>query len=136
MARRTLTAKQDEVRKLLGAGQSTEQIAELMETTPGAIKAQISRMRRAGVKLDKPARTAAAVATDPRTAVPRDESPAVVQSVEDHLATELGRVSDRLANIGETLDALTAEQTTLRERQQRLEQARSALEQTTLAAVA
>lgn len=129
-----LTTKQEEVRQLLGANQTIEEIADLMETTPRAIKAQITRIRSAGVKVNIAAAKAPVKAT-------RDRPKAVTiepGSVEEHIAGELTRVSDRLIVIRETILDLDTEQETLGERLLRLEQARTALSPTEpkLAAVA
>lgn len=127
-----LTAKQDEVRKLLESGQSIVEVAELMETTAGAVKAQVSRIRKAGVtvSITAPRREAA-------TASPKDPSRTVsTVSVEDHLKAELERVSDRLVEVGELSGALAQESDELTERKARLEQARSALTSPTKPALA
>lgn len=126
-----LTAKQDEVKKLLDSGQTIVEVAELMDTTPGAIKAQISRMKKIGVKI---ATSGGRSVTAPASAqAARANRPAVVaeappeMSVEDHLGIELARVDDRLTTVGELLRTLGEEQGELTDRKGRLEAARAEL---------
>lgn len=127
-----LTAKQDEVKKLLDSGQTIVEVAELMDTTPGAIKAQISRMKRIGVKI---ATSGGRSITAPASAqaARANRSPAVADgappemSVEDHLGIELARVDDRLTTVGELLRTLGEEQGELTDRKGRLEAARAEL---------
>ena len=118
-----LTPKQDEVKRLIENGQSIEQVADLMETSPNAIKAQITRIRALGVKIDVPGRTPADAHEEAAQAIVA----AATKSVEEHIDSELKFTDERLAVVGETLADLTQERAELDERKARLEQARSAL---------
>lgn len=120
-----LSAKQDEVMKLLDAGQTIPDIASLMDTTPNAIKAQISRMRAKGHTIS----TVNGRTTEPS----RAEETAPVRgsvsagSVESHIESEVERVSNRLVTVEASLTDLTKEEHELTERRDRLEAARSSL---------
>lgn len=127
-----LTAKQDEVKKLLDSGQTIVEVAELMDTTPGAIKAQISRMKKIGVKIATSGGRSVTAPASAQQAARANRSPAVVDeaaemSVEDHLGIELARVDDRLTTVGEMLRTLGKEQDELTDRKGRLEAARAEL---------
>lgn len=117
-----LSAKQDEVMKLLDAGQAIPEIAALMDTTPNAIKAQITRMREKGYAISTVnGRTTEAPVIAPIKATP------TTTSVEGHIDSEIERVSSRLVTVEESLTSLTGEQGELSERRERLEVARTAL---------
>lgn len=120
------TAKQEEVKRLLEAGQSIVEIADLMETTPGAVKAQISRLRKLGVKV---APTDHGRSTEPQAplAPEPERAPASEQSVEEHIASELAEADERVTVIETTVAALEGERTTLSERKGRLEAAQAEL---------
>lgn len=133
-----LTAKQDEVRKLIEGGQSIVEVAELMETTPGAVKAQISRIRKLGVAISTSTTPKPPTPTPtrkrrgrkaPKPAAASDELTPVRprMSIEEHVGAELTRIEERLATVGETLTNLTAEQGNLSDRKGRLEAARAEL---------
>lgn len=118
MPRGKLTPKQAEIKSLLGINQSIVQIAELMDTTPGAVKAQISRMRKNGHSIPRVA--AAVAAPTPSRTVDKT-------SVEAHIDGELTAVDERLATIDETMHSLNGEHRDLSERRERLRKAWEAL---------
>jgi predicted ArsR family transcriptional regulator len=116
------------------------EIANVLDTSDGAIYQQISRLR-AGGHLPKatdkrPTLHEATPPVSPEQASTNGHSKEI--SLEDHLADELDRVSardeaisaerDRLAReTEEAINALTAEQNEVRERKKRLDSAQKAL---------
>lgn len=132
-----LSEKQDDVKRLLEAHRSIEEIAQLMETTPNAIKAQISRINNKGYNLST--ENGRLTTTDAEAPSAPVKPPATVTSVEGHIESELERISSRLVTVETDLTNLTTEQGDLTERRERLEQARTSLiggDRPALAAVA
>lgn len=131
------TERMKEVKSLLGQDKSIEEIASLLETTPSAIYQQMSRMRSIGflppgTRGKRPAaapRTVAAAAADPGRSTRGSLANAVQNghSLEEHLDSELGSVTERLRIIEAQRVDLEHEAGALTERRERLEDAQKVL---------
>lgn len=106
-----LTEKQEQVKSLLENGQTVEEVAELMDSTPRAINAQVSRIHSRGHFI--------------RTR--RDEAEAGPLTVEAHIESELQQTTARLEEIADSIAKLSEEQTTLQVRSGALSDAGNAL---------
>jgi predicted ArsR family transcriptional regulator len=138
MAKKPMTERQKEIKRLLDGGAEVGEIAELLHTSAQAIHNQMSRMRAAGY-LPKAKRggrrvaaSASASAPTRDVAIPPPEVAARAASngsrtVEEHLATELNGVITRLDEISNETAALAEEDGRLQSRRERLEAATKAL---------
>lgn len=120
-----LTAKQDEVRRLIANGQSVETIAELMDTTPRVVRAQITRIRGLGISVEEP--VVAAERPSAALAAKNGNTAADAPTVEGVLDAELLSLGDRLDQVERLLESARVEGDVVRERKERLEKARDVL---------
>lgn len=140
MAGRKLTPRQEEIVGLMNGqpGITAKEIAATLETTPQAIYQQITRLRRAGVRLPKRGKAkvkrAASESSAGTESAVKGGTRALGRingngklSLEDHLSSELKSVVTRLGVVREAKVNIVAEEAELSERQQRLDAAKAAL---------
>lgn len=136
MARAKLSAKQEEIKDLIAAKPdiTADEIAKEMETSPGAIHQQMTRMRsigalpktrRRGKNTRRRARIAASASPAPERAAKPSDNGAV--SLEDHLTSELDGTVGRLGEVERLQTELALEAAELDERRKRLHAAQEAL---------